>query len=223
MRVSTLLLLPILCSCASTVHRLPGAVETPGGDADGACESEQFLTLAKTRYQAPDAPGARTLTPRDDGTGVYPVGESSPMSVSTIEERLGRSPALDRHKAAYAKHDRDRWIAAGLGAGAATALAVGTILLVSAFDTETTTKTDGSRDEKQVISGGQAAAGGIIIGAGFGLGIGGILVAPTATERANADAARYVFRPPEDDMTELSTQVRDANARARERCAATRR
>jgi hypothetical protein len=175
--------------------------------------------LAKTRYQVPDAPGARSLKPRSDGSGVYAVGDSSPTSVSDLEERLGRSPTFDRHKAGYAKHDRDRWIAAGLGVGAATALTVGTILLVGAFETETTTNADGSRDEKQVISGGQAAAGGIIIGAGFGLGIGGVLLAPTATERANADAARYVFRPPEDDLGALSARVRDHNARARERCA----
>ncbi len=223
MRVALLLTLTILAGCANTVSRLPGPVETPGGAASGECESAQFLTLGKTRYQTPMSSEGRSLARKDDGTGVYGVGETQPKSVSELEEQVGSSPMFDRHREGYRTHDRDRWIAAGLGVGAAAALTVGTILLVGAFGTETKTNPNGSREEEQVVSGGQLAAGGIVLGAGFGLGIGGVAVAPSAAERANADAARYVYRAPQDDLGELRSRVGRNNDKARERCAAPKR
>ncbi|MEZ4227079.1 MAG: hypothetical protein R3B13_39435 [Polyangiaceae bacterium] len=220
MRRLALLALCFSCGCASTVSRLPGPVEAPGGEAQSQCESEQWLTLAPTRYQLPARDSVNRLVTHKDGLGVYPAGDDSPLALDDVADRMGPTADFPRHRERYAARDRDRWIAAGLGVGAAAALAVGTVLLVGAFDTKTTVQPDGTRDEEQVISGGRAAAGGITLGLGFGLGVASMLVAPSATERADADAAKYVFRPKADDLGALRERASAANGRTRERCSA---
>ncbi|MBX3128615.1 MAG: hypothetical protein KF718_17975 [Polyangiaceae bacterium] len=203
--------------CATTVSRAPGGEVTLGsGAAQGECESEHWLALAGARYQVPQ--GERGLGRRSDGVGVYRVGAAHPESIPALEESLGTRLLRDEARETIRVHDRDRFVAIGLGAGAAAALAVGTILLVSSFETKTTRRADGSLDEEQEVVGGRLAAGGIVLGAGFGLGIGSVAVAPSAKQRAEADAARYVFRPDVDDLKRVETSVDAANVRTRGRC-----
>lgn len=211
------LLVPAL-GCASTVSRLPGELPTEPGHASGACESEGWLTLAPTRSQEVSSSG-RSSVSRKDGFGAYRVGEADPEKIPALEESLGSSEIIDRHKAGVKRHDDKQLLAAGLGAAGLVALGVGAYLFASSFDTQKTTKADGTVEEEQKVRGGRMAAGGIVIGAGFGLGIAGIVVSPSAAERARADQARYVFTPPEDDPKTIQGLIGKHNAGVRERCA----
>lgn len=208
--------------CATTVQRLDGELPTPSGPARGSCESSSWLTLAKTRAQVPTADG-RSTAPRDDGVGVYRTGSSDPEDLTDLGEELGSTPTLDRHTAAVGRTRSDQWLGAGLGAGGLIALGIGTWLFASSFETETSRRSDGSLSEKQAINGGRAAAGGLLVGAGFGLGIAAIIVSPSSAERAKADQQRYVYLPPDDDPRELDALVGKHNASVRERCASSGR
>ncbi len=202
-----------LAGCATTVGRASGPIQAPGGKAENACESASFLVFAPTRYQLEDG-----RTSRSNGTGVYRVGESHPESLPALDEELGGAPLTQRRARAVAPHDRDRVVAAGLGVGALTALTVGALVFVSAFDTETVTRADGSREEEQKISGGRAGGGGLLVAVGFGMGIAGLIVNPDAAERATADRQRYVLTT-DGDVNELGGLLEKHNGAARQRCA----
>ena len=202
--------------CATTVQRLPGEHPLPSGGAQNACESEHWLSLAPTRYEL----ASETHTTRhDDGLGVYRVGEADPESLPALRDELGPSPLLDDHAQRVAPHDRDRIIAAGLGIGGLAALAVGTVLFAGSFETTTVTNANGAPEEDHSVNGSKLAAGSILIGVGFGLGIAGTIVAPDAKERAQADADRYVFRPPGDDPKAVDALVTKHDDAVRARCA----
>jgi len=111
--------------CAASVSRLPGEVSVPPGPASGACESAEWLVLAPTRREEISESG-RTSQPRDDGLGLYRVGERDPQSIPALAEELGPSPILDRHVAGVKRHDDKQLMAAGLGAAGLVALGIGT-------------------------------------------------------------------------------------------------
>lgn len=199
--------------CATTVGRAPGSVTVPGGAARGTCESEAMLALAPTRYL--DDSGA---TVRRDGTGVYRVGETHPESLPALDPVFGGTPLTQRRAEAVAPHDRDRVVAGVLGVGALTALTVGSLLFVSAFETEAVTRSDGTTDEEQRISSSRAVGGGIVVGVGFGLAVAGLIVNPGAKERAIADRQRYVLTR-EDEVATVTSLIERNNAAVRSRCA----
>lgn len=203
--------------CASSVTRLPGELPTQSGKAESACESTEWLVLAPTQSREVSHSG-RSSVARKDGFGVYRVGEDQPEQIPGLAERLGASPIVDRHAAGVERHDQKQLLAAGLGAAGLVAIGIGSYLFATSFETEQTTAADGTRDEEQKINGGRIAGASGLIAAGFGLGIAGIIVSPSAGERAKADQARYVFTPPEDDPEAVKAMVDRHNAGVRQRC-----
>jgi len=214
MRVLSVLSLCSVMGCASTVTRLDGEFQTPVGPARSACEKGDWLVLAPTRAELFDQKGRRTDV-RDDGFGLYRVGATSPESVPSLADELGGdSGAFARHDDVVRPHDTKQLLAGTFGGAGLVAIAVGTVLFVNAFGTE---RVNG--DEEQTIDSTQAAIGGITVGLGFGLGIAGLSINPGQAERSKADAARYVFLPPEDSRDEITGAVSAHNQRVRERCA----
>lgn len=206
-----------LCfGCASTVARLDGEVKTPAGPPRNECEKKGWLVLAPTRAEIFDDKGRRAEL-RDDGFGLYRIGSSSPESIPSLADELGRdSPSFLRHENAVAPHDTKQLVAGGLGAAGLIAIAVGSIVFVTSFETK-----ERGMEEEQSVDGAQAALGGALVGAGFGLGIAGLSVNPGQAERSRAAADRYVFLPPADSREQLEGVVARHNQRMRERCNAT--
>jgi len=217
MRGLSLAVIFFACGCATTVQRLPGTVDTSVGEARGSCEAGDWLTLAPTRSRSAPSSGSTTTT-RRDGIAAYRTGESSPEPIADLREPLGDSPMLERHAARTSRHDQKQLLSAGLGIAGLAALGVGSYLFATSFETRKTTRSDGTTSEKQEISGGRAAVAGIVVAAGFGLGISGIVVSPSSGERARADQERYVFLPPDDDPKEVARLVSRHNRAVRERC-----
>jgi hypothetical protein len=216
-RACALTLLAVaLSGCATTVERLPGPAVAPDTEAQSECESERWLSLAPTRYQEPSGTSLRA---KNDGLGVYRVGSDDPESIPSLDEELGPSPELERHAEAVSGHDRDRILAAALGGAGLVALGVGAALFAGSFETHNVRQSDGSLKEEHDIESGPAIGGGILIGVGFGLGIAGIIMNPTAQERARADSWRYAFVPDRDDVATVKALVRKHDERARSECA----
>jgi hypothetical protein len=212
-RVCACALLIAVSGCATTVHRLDGEFPTPAGLAKTDCEKREWLVVSPTRAEFVDKHGVRSET-RDDGVALYHIGQSGPVSIPSIAHELGGGARFEQHEEAVKSHDTKQLVAGGLGVAGAIAVAVGTILFVNAFGTER--GSDGS--EHQKVDGGRLAAGGLTVGVGFGLGIGGIALNPGQAERSRAEAARYVFFPPEerrDDVVELTGRYNQA---VRDRC-----
>lgn len=211
--VCALVLLTFASGCATTVHRLDGEHLTPAGLARTACEKQDWLVVAPTRAEFVDKHGVKSQT-RDDGVGLYQVGATRPVSIPSLRDDMGGGPMFLRHSEAVKSHDTKQAVASGLGVAGAIAVAVGTILFVSAFSTEQSS----SGEENQKVAGGRLAAGGLTVGAGFGLGIAGISVNPGQAERSRAEAARYVFFPPQEPKEDVVEMTGRYNQAVRERC-----
>jgi hypothetical protein len=211
-----LLVVLVLGGCATTVQRLDGQLPSPVGAAQNACESERWLVAAPSRYRR--AHGAGTEL-KGDGIGVYRVGSDSPESIPALGEELGSSAEIERHGRAVRAHDRDRFIAAGLGGAGIVALGIGAALFAGSFETQRERQADGSFEERQQIESGTLVLGSVLGAVGFGLGIAGIIVNPNARERAEADSWRYVFVPGRDDTDTATKLVDGHNRRVRASCA----
>jgi hypothetical protein len=200
-------------ACSASVQRLGGGeVATPAGPARTPCERKAWLVMAPTRTEFADV-GARSTRTRNDGVALYRVGSSDPESVSNLDRELGASPMLARHAALVKSYRTRSYIAAGLGVAALTAIAVGTIVFIDSFEST-------PEQGKHLVSS-RAAVGGVLVGVGFGFGIGGLVLNPSYADRARADSANYVFLPPDDDLDALKARVTSHNQAARQRCAAT--
>jgi hypothetical protein len=208
-----LVLLVFATGCATTVHRLDGEFPTRAGLARTECETRDWLVASPTRADFVDQHGIKSET-RDDGVALYRVGASRPESIPSLSDDMGGGPSFARHAEAVRSHDTKQLVAGGLGAAGLIAVAIGTVLFVNAFSTEHTA----SGDEEQKVSGGGLAAGAITIGAGFGLGIAGITVNPGQAERSRAEAARYVYLPPEDPKDDVLAMTARYNQAVRDRC-----
>jgi hypothetical protein len=218
-RVTTLASLAASTGCASTVHRLDGDVPTAAGHPATACEREHWLVIAPTRAELYDRSANEPLT-RNDGVGLYRVGESEPESLPKLVPLMGTDGSrFERHADLVRQHDQRQILAGGFGVVGALAIAAGTVLFVGAFETRRETNQLGQREEEQHIDGTEAALGGITVAAGFGLGAAGIVVTPSHAARAEADAGRYVFLPPEDPQDAIAEAVGRHNQRVRMRCA----
>lgn len=211
--ISALVLLTFVSGCATTVHRMDGEFPTAAGPARTECEKRDWLVVSPTRAEFVDKNGSRSQT-RDDGVALYRVGKSSPISIPSLSDDMGGGPSFARHAEAVRSHDTQQLVAGGLGVAGTIAVAVGTILFISAFETQRTA----SGDEEQKISAARAAAGGISVGVGFGLGIAGIAVNPGQAERSRADAARFVYFPPEDPKEDVLEMTGRYNQAVRDRC-----
>lgn len=211
--VCALVLLTFVSGCATTVHRMDGEFPTPSGLARTSCEKEDWLVVSPTRAEFVDKYGVKSQT-RDDGVALYRVGASRPVAIPSLSDDMGGGPMFLRHSDAVRSHDTKQVVAGGLGVAGAIAVAVGTILFVSAFSTERSA----SGEESQKISGARLAAGGITVGAGFGLGIAGIAVNPGQAERSRAEAARYVFFPPQEPKEDVVEMTGRYNQAVRDRC-----
>lgn len=207
----------LACSCATTVSRLDGEVVTPLGGARNECEQRDWLVMAPTRAEYV-RPGKKRSVARDDGVGLYRVGSREPEAIPERTDLFEDSALVRAHEVGVRRHDRDRAIAIGLGAASAVAFVVGSVLFVNAFETTTERKADGTKDEVHSVDTGLAAAGGATVALGFGLGIGGLWMAPSAKERAEADAWRYVFLPERDDLEDVQRRVMGHNSALRKRC-----
>jgi len=211
--VCALILLTFSSGCATTVHRMDGDFPTPAGVAKSDCEKQDWLVVSPTRAEFVDKHGVRSES-RDDGVALYRVGESRPVSIPSLSDDMGGGPSFARHSEAVRGHDTKQLVAGGLGAAGAIAVAVGTILFVSAF----TTEKSASGDNEQKISGPRAIGGGITVGLGFGLGIAGISVNPGQAERSRAEAARFVYFPPDEPKADVLEMTGRYNQAVRDRC-----
>jgi hypothetical protein len=211
--VSALLLVTFVSGCATTVHRMDGEFPTAAGVAKTECEKQDWLVPSPTRAEFVDKHGIKSAT-RDDGIALYRVGASRPVSIPSLADDMGGGPSFVRHSEGVRKHDTKQLVAGSLGVAGAIAVAVGTILFVSAFDTQRSA----SGDEEQKIDAGRAIAGGISVGVGFGLGIGGIALNPGQAERSRAEASRYVYFPPEDPKEDVLVMTGRYNQAVRDRC-----
>ena len=211
--VAALVLLTFGSGCATTVHRMDGEFPTAAGVARTECEKQDWLVASPTRAEFVDKHGIRSET-RDDGVALYHIGENRPTSIPKLSDDMGGGPVFARHGDAVRSHDTKQVVAGGLGAAGAIAVAVGTILFVSAFSTQKSA----SGDEEQKISTGRAVGGGITVGLGFGLGIAGISVNPGQAERSRAEASRFVFLPPEDPKADVLEMTGRYNQAVRDRC-----
>jgi hypothetical protein len=127
---------------------------------------------------------------------------------------------MHRHQEGAKRTQSSQIVAAILGGTGLVALGVGSYFFATSFETTKTPQADGSVEESHGIKQGRIALGSTLIGVGFGLGIAGIVVAPSAGERAKADQAEYVFVPPEDNRDQVKTMVDKHNRAARDRCSA---
>jgi hypothetical protein len=211
--VCALILLTFGSGCATTVHRLDGEFPTPAGVARTSCEKQDWLVASPTRADFVDKHGIKSET-RDDGVALYRVGASKPVSIPSLSDDMGGGPMFVRHANAVRSHDTKQLVAGGLGVAGAIAVAVGTILFISAFGTER----NAAGSDEQKIDSGRLAAGGITVGAGFGLGIAGITVNPGQAERSRAEAARYVYFPPAEPKADVLEMTGRYNQAVRDRC-----
>lgn len=211
--VGALILVTLGTGCATTVHRIDGDFPTRAGVARSECEQRDWLVVAPTRADFVDKHGIKSQT-RDDGVALYRIGASRPESIPSLSDDMGGGPSFVRHAQAVKSHDTKQLIAGGLGVAGAIAIAVGTVLFVNAFSTQRSS----SGAEEQKIGAGQAVAGGITIATGFGLGIAGINVNPGQAERSRAEAARFVYLPPEDARADVLEMTGRYNQAVRDRC-----
>jgi hypothetical protein len=211
--IAALVLLTFANGCATTVHRMDGEFPTPAGPAKTECEKQDWLVVSPTRAEFVDKHGSKSET-RDDGVSLYRVGDSKPVSIPSLSDDMGGGPSFARHAEGVKSHDTKQLIAGGLGVAGVIAVTVGTILFVSAFET----MRSANGDEEQKINGGRAAAGGISVGLGFGLGIAGIAVNPGQAERSRAEASRFVYFPPEDPKDDVVEMTGRYNQAVRDRC-----
>jgi hypothetical protein len=192
---------------------MDGDFPTSAGTAKSDCEKQDWLVVSPTRADFVDKHGVRSET-RDDGVSLYRIGASAPVSIPSLSDDMGGGPSFERHSSAVKSHDTKQLVAGGLGVAGAIAVAVGTILFVTAFSTEN----DASGHPVQKISGGKLAAGGITVGLGFGLGIGGIAFNPGQAERSRTEASRFVYFPPEDPKADVLEMTGRYNQAVRDRC-----
>ncbi len=211
--VCALVLLTFGSGCATTVHRMDGDFPTAAGVARTECEKQDWLVVSPTRAEFVDKHGAKSET-RDDGVSLYRIGDTRPTSIPSLSDDMGGGPSFVRHSDAVRSHDTKQVVAGGLGAAGAIAVAVGTILFVSAFSTQKSA----SGDQEQKISSARAIGGGITVGLGFALGIGGIAVNPGQAERSRAEASRFVYFPPEDPKADVLEMTGRYNQAVRDRC-----
>lgn len=212
--VAALVLLTFASGCATTVHRMDGDFPTRAGVAKSECEQRDWLVVSPTRVEFVDKHGVRSET-RDDGVSLYRIGQSRPVPIPSLSADLGGGPSFARHTDAVRSYDTKQLVAGGLGVVSALALAVGTILFVSAFGTEN----DPSGHPVQKIDTARAVGGGVVtVGLGFGLGIGAIAVNPGQAERSRAEAARFVYLPPEDPRADVLEMTGRYNQAVRDRC-----
>jgi hypothetical protein len=191
---------------------MDGEIPTLAGVARTSCEKQDWLVVSPTRAEFVDKYGVKSDT-RDDGLALYRPGESRPVSIPSLRDDMGGGPMFQRHSEAVRSHDNKQVVAGALGVAGAVAVTVGTILLVTSFSTQR-----GPNGEEQKINTGKLAAGGITIGAGFGLGIAGISVNPGQAERSRAEAARFVFFPPQEPKSDVVEMTGRYNQAVRDRC-----
>jgi hypothetical protein len=211
--VSALVLLTFATGCATTVHRMDGDFPTNAGVAKSECEKQDWLVVSPTRAEFVDKHGVHSET-RDDGVALYRIGESRPVSIPSLSDDMGGGPSFVRHSEAVRNHDTKQMVAGGLGVVSAIAVAVGTILFVSAFS-NVPSQTGG---QEQKIDAGRAIGGGVTVGLGFGLGIAGIAINPGQAERSRAEASRFVYFPPEEPKADVLEMTGRYNQAVRDRC-----
>lgn len=192
---------------------MDGDFPTAAGVARTECEKQDWLVVSPTRAEFVDKHGVKSES-RDDGVALYRIGESRPVSIPSLSDDMGGGPSFARHSDAVRSHDTKQVVAGSLGAAGAIAVAVGTILFVSAFSTQK----GANGDEEQKIDSGRAIGGGISVGLGFGLGIAGISVNPGQAERSRAEASRFVYFPPEEPKADVLEMTGRYNQAVRDRC-----
>jgi len=218
-RCSVLLLfgLTLNVGCASTVRRLDGEFVTPAGRPSSSCEREEWLVVAPTRAELFNVNTKQPST-RDDGVGLYHVGASEPEALPELAPSMSPDRArFQRHAELVRAHDQRQLIAGGLGIVGVVAVTVGALVFVRSFDSDRKTNEFGTEDEQHVDTT-EAVLGGVIAGVGFGLGATGIVLTPSYSQRAQAEADRYVLLPPDDRREDVLGTVGRYNQRVRERC-----
>lgn len=213
MRAGVALLLVFTLGCSSTVHRIGGQVKTPVGKAETPCEESAWYVLTPTRVD-PVYGTAETAKPEREGLGLYRVNSKTPVSIPAAQADFGPSPMLERHAKNVEDYDRNSVLATAFGGAGLVAITLGIVIFVSAF--ETTHSAGG--EEEQRINSGRAYIGAIVGGAGIGLSVAGLVFNPTNAERADAEAARYVFLPPDDDPDQVIDMVTEHNRDVRKSC-----
>src|SRR5258708_4096571 len=83
--VCALVLLTFCSGCATTVHRMDGEFPTSAGTAKTDCEKQDWLVVSPTRAEFVDKQGVHSET-RDDGVGLYRIGQSKPLSIPGLSD-----------------------------------------------------------------------------------------------------------------------------------------
>jgi hypothetical protein len=203
----------VLSGCATSAYRIEGEPISPAGVVTTPCEAKNWLVIAPTRVEVTNK--SKGTSHPQDGLGLYRVGKDSPESIPGIEELT--TPSVEAKRQALVPYHRRQVIAGGLGAIGLVAMAIGTVVFVNAFESQTTV-VNGTPVEENTVKGGTAALGGILVGVGFGLGIGGLVVNPSHSERTRADATRYVFLDPPDNRAGVEGMVKRHNEDVRRWC-----
>jgi hypothetical protein len=209
----------VTTSCATTVYRMDGEFKTPAGRAKNECEKDGWLVVAPTRAEiVPE--GHKTSETRDDGVGLYRVGDDSPESLTGLNTALaphgGKDILADKSKAVE-PYDQKRIISGSLGVAGVVALSVGSVLFVQSFETVEM----GNNEEEQRINSSKLTTGVVLGLVGLGLGIAGIAVNPTHEQRTRANATRYVFTPDDLPREDVQEMVGHHNEKVRDRCSVT--
>lgn len=192
---------------------MDGEFPTAVGVAKSECEKQDWLVVSPTRAEFVDKHGVRSAT-RDDGVALYRIGENRPVSIPSLSDDMGGGPSFVKHSDAVRSHDTKQVVAGSLGAAGAIAVAVGTVLFISAFSTQKSA----SGDQEQKISSARAIGGGVTVGLGFALGIGGIALNPGQAERSRAEASRFVYFPPDEPKADVLEMTGRYNQAVRDRC-----
>jgi hypothetical protein len=190
---------------------MDGEFPTLAGPAKTECEKQDWLVVSPTRAEFVDKNGVKSET-RDDGVALYRVGASKPVSIPSLSDDMGGGPSFARHAEGVKSHDRKQVIAGGLGVAGTIAVTVGTILFVTAFESDS----GGGGDQK--VDKGRVIGGLVTVLGGFGLGIAGIAVNPGQAERSRAEASRFVYFPPEDPKEDVVEMTGRYNQAVRDRC-----
>jgi hypothetical protein len=191
---------------------MDGEFPTAAGPARTECEKQDWLVVSPTRAEFVDKHGSKSET-RDDGVSLYQVGASRPVSIPSLSDDMGGGPSFARHADSVRSHDTKQVVAGGLGVAGTIAVAVGTILFVTAFETQNV-----NGDEEQQVNTGRVVGGLVTVLGGFGLGIAGIAVNPGQAERSRAEASRFVYFPPEDPKEDVVEMTGRYNQAVRDRC-----
>ena len=200
----------LTAGCARTVHRLPRAPILPARSTLTACEQKNWIVLAPTRASVVHEKTGRTRL--QDGAGVYAIGSDTPLDITDLPKHNEPSPIIERKQEEVASHDTRGHVAMGLGGVGLIAMGMGAYYFLDAFET--------APGGEQVTTEAQRNFGALLGAGGFLVGISGVIVQPSHTDRTEANRSRFAFLTSDDDPDKVVALVKKHNSSVRDACEA---